>query len=184
MAVRRILSYYDKEDREILKLKSEPVYDIFSEETQNIIEDLKDTLINENEMWRHDSTRGGIVGLSAIQIGIPKQICVIKYDIYFLTIINPVVTKSRGEIIYRESCASCPDTYITTHRYQKVWADYYDEKNQLKHADQGGLFSVILQHEMDHFEGKCLVGEAALERMKEEENNEVIEETQEESKED
>ena len=179
MAVQRILSYYDEEDRKILKSKSEPVNDILCEETQNTIQDLKDTLLNENAM-----TGGGVVALSAVQIGVLKQICVIKYDIYFLTIINPVVTKTRGELIYRESCASCPDTYITTHRYQKVWADYYDEKNQLKHADQGGLFSVILQHEMDHFEGKCLVGEAALEKKKEEEeNNEVIEEIQEESKE-
>ena len=166
MAVQRILSYYDEEDRKILKSKSEPVDDILCEETQQIIQDLKDTLLNENE-----KTRGGIVGLSAVQIGILKQICVIKYDIYFLTIINPVVTKTRGELIYRESCASSPDTFITTHRFQKVWADYYDENNKLKHADQGGLFSVILQHEMDHFEGKCLVGEEAIRRLEEEKEN-------------
>lgn len=166
MAVQRILSYYDKKDREILKTKSEPVYDIFSEETQNTIQDLRDTLLNENV-----KTGGGIVGLSAVQIGVLKQICVIKYDIYFLTIINPIVTKTRGELIYRESCASSPDTFITTHRFQKVWADYYDEKGTLKHADQGGLFSVILQHEMDHFEGKCLVGEEAIRRLEEEKEN-------------
>lgn len=115
MAVQRILSYYDEEDRKILKSKSEPVDDILCEETQQIIQNLKDTLLNENE-----KTRGGIVGLSAVQIGVLKQICVIKYDIYFLTIINPVVTKTRGELIYRESCASSPDTFITTHRFQKV----------------------------------------------------------------
>lgn len=163
MAVQRILSYYDEKNRETLKLKSEPVYDILSEETQNTIQDLKDTIVQNP----------GTVGLSAIQIGVPKQICVIKYDIYFLTIINPVVTRTRGDIVYREGCASCPDTFIQTHRFQKIWADYYDEHGNLKRADQGGLFSVIMQHEMDHFNGVCLVGEAALKKLEEETKEDV-----------
>ena len=166
MAVRRILSYYDEEDRKILQSKSEPVDDIMSEENQQLIQDLKDTLLNANSLG------GGLVGLSAVQIGEPKQICVIKYDIYFFTIINPIITKTRGDIVYQEGCASCPDVYIQTHRFQKVWADYYDENNKLKHADQGGLFSVVLQHEMDHFEGKCLVGEMALKKKEEEKEKE------------
>jgi peptide deformylase len=114
MAVRRILSYYDEEDRKILQSKSEPVEDIMSEETQQLIQDLKDTLLNANSLG------GGLVGLSAIQIGEPKQICVIKYDIYFLTIINPIVTRTRGDIVYQEGCASCSGAYIQTHRFQKV----------------------------------------------------------------
>lgn len=172
MAVRRILSYYDEEDRKILQSKSEPVDDIMSEENQQLIQDLKDTLLNANSLG------GGLVGLSAIQVGEPKQICVIKYDIYFLTIINPIVTRTRGDIVYQEGCASCPDVYIQTHRFQKVWADYYDENNRLKHADQGGLFSVVLQHEMDHFEGKCLVGEMALKKKEEEKEKENVEDSQ------
>ena len=114
MAVRRILSYYDEEDRKILKSKSEPVKleNIQTEEIQTIIQDLKDTIVQNP----------GTVGLSAVQIGQLKQICVIKYDIYFLVIINPIITRTRGEVTYRESCASCPDTFIQTHRFQKIWA--------------------------------------------------------------
>lgn len=148
MAVKTILSYFNKEDREMLQSKSEPITDILSEETQQIIQDLKDTLLDANSKGQR------LVGLSAVQIGVLKQICIIKYDIYFLTIINPIITQTRGEKVFYEGCASVPGVQIPITRFQKVWADYYDENGVLKHADQGGLFSDILQHEMDHFNGE------------------------------
>ena len=40
--------------------------------------------------------------------------------------------------------------------------------------DQGGLFSAVLQHEMDHFEGKCKIEEYVLNKnnsIEEEESN-------------
>lgn len=141
--VKEILTY--PESKEILTQKSEEVGDI-NEEIKNIIEDLNDTL--------NDSTGCGI---SAIQIGIPKRICIIKYNNENIVMINPKITNARGEVYFREGCLSAPGFYTNVKRAQKVWCSYLDENGREKEIAQGGLCSVIIQHELDHFDGWCEV---------------------------
>ena len=141
--VKEILIY--PESKEILTQKSEEVGDI-NEEIKNIIEDLNDTL--------NDSTGCGI---SAIQIGIPKRICIIKYNNENIVMINPKITNARGEVYFREGCLSAPGFYTNVKRAQKVWCSYLDENGREKEIAQGGLCSVIIQHELDHFDGWCEV---------------------------
>ena len=139
--VKEILIY--PESKEILTQKSEEVGDI-NEEIKNIIEDLNDTL--------NDSTGCGI---SAIQIGIPKRICIIKYNNENIVMINPKITNARGEVYFREGCLSAPGFYTNVKRAQKVWCSYLDENGREREIAQGGLCSVIIQHELDHFDGWC-----------------------------
>ena len=141
--VKEILIY--PENKEILTQKSEEVGDI-NEEIKNIIEDFNDTL--------NDSTGCGI---SAIQIGIPKRICIIKYNNENIVMINPKITNARGEVYFREGCLSVPGFYTNVKRAQKVWCSYLDENGREKEIAQGGLCSVIIQHELDHFDGWCEV---------------------------
>ena len=141
--VKEILIY--PESKEILTQKSEEVGDI-NEEIKNIIEDLNDTL--------NDSTGCGI---SAIQIGIPKRICIIKYNNENIVMINPKITNTRGEVYFREGCLSAPGFYTNVKRAQKVWCSYLDENGREREIAQGGLCSVIIQHELDHFDGWCEV---------------------------
>lgn len=141
--VKEILIY--PESKEILTQKSEEVGDI-NEEIKNIIEDLNDTL--------NDGTGCGI---SAIQIGIPKRICIIKYNNENIVMINPKITNARGEVYFREGCLSAPGFYTNVKRAQKVWCSYLDENGREREIAQGGLCSVIIQHELDHFDGWCEV---------------------------
>ena len=141
--VKEILIY--PESKEILTQKSEEVGDI-NEEIKNIIEDLNDTLNNSTGC-----------GISAIQIGIPKRICIIKYNNENIVMINPKITNARGEVYFREGCLSAPDLYTNVKRAQKVWCSYLDENGREKEIAQGGLCSVIIQHELDHFDGWCEV---------------------------
>ena len=141
--VKEILIY--PENKEILTQKSEEVGDI-NEEIKNIIEDLNDTLNNSTGC-----------GISAIQIGIPKKICIIKYNNENIVMINPKIINSRGEVYYREGCLSVPGLYTNVKRAQKVWCSYIDENGKEKEIAQGGLCSVIIQHELDHFDGWCEV---------------------------
>lgn len=140
--IKRILTYPN--DKEILMSKSEEVTDI--NEIQDLIQDLKDTLKN---------TTG--CGISAVQIGELKRICIIKYNGDYITMINPIITRTRGEVLFQEGCLSAPATYTTVKRAKKVWVSYLDEKGNKKELDQGGLCSVIIQHELDHFDGWCEV---------------------------
>lgn len=140
--IKRILTY--PSDKEILMSKSEEVKDI--NEVQELIQDLKDTLKN---------TSG--CGISAVQIGELKRVCVIKYNGSYITLINPVITRARGEVLFQEGCLSAPGIYTTVKRAQKVEVSYLNEKGEQKELAQGGLCSVIIQHELDHFEGGCEV---------------------------
>lgn len=142
--IREILTY--PKNKDILTQKSIEVEDVLSQETQNLIQDLKDTLNN---------TSG--VGISAVQIGELRRICLIKMNGQIKVLINPVVIKTRGEVEYKEGCLSAPDAYTTTKRAQKVWIDYIDETGRKRELADGGLCSIIAQHELDHFDGWCEV---------------------------
>ena len=71
--------------------------------------------------------------------------------------INPEITRMRGEIIKEEGCLSAPKEYRSVKRAEKVWCEYIDENDNRKEIAVGGLCSRIIQHELDHFEGWCEV---------------------------
>ena len=144
--IKRILVYNNEEDRKILKQKSEKVEEI-NDDIKNLIQDMKDTL--------HAINNGK--GISAIQIGVPKQICICSWggDEYIL--INPEITRVRGEESYLEGCLSVPGIYKEVTRYQKVWCSYTDENGEQQELAQGGRMSDIIQHELDHFNGECKI---------------------------
>ena len=143
--IKRILNYRNEEDKEILSQKSETVENI--DEVKDLIQDLKDTL----------HAIPDAKGLSAIQLGINKRICICSWGGDEVLLINPVITRSRGEQEYLEGCLSIPGVYKKVTRFQKVWCSYLDENGEQQEIAQGGRMSDIIQHELDHFEGKCKI---------------------------
>ena len=144
--VKKILNYNNEEDRKTLRQVSEPVNEI-TDEIKTIIQDLKDTLHSV-----HDAK-----GISAIQIGVPKTICICSWAEHEIVLINPIITRTRGEEEYIEGCLSVPGLYVPVTRYQKVWCNYTNENGETQEIAQGGRMSDIIQHEMDHFRGECKV---------------------------
>ena len=138
--IRPIFKY--PEDKDILTKKSVEVTE-FTDEIKQLIQDLKDTVV----------ANGG-AGISAIQVGQPYQICVINWGGLYV-LVNPKITRVRGEHTMREGCLSVPGLYVETTRYQKVWITALDENGQEYEYAEGGNGSYIAQHELDHFEGKC-----------------------------
>ena len=141
--IKRILNYRNEEDKEILSQKSETVENI--DEVKDLIQDLKDIL----------HATPDAKGLSAIQLGINKRICICSWGGDEILLINPVITRSRGEQEYLEGCLSVPGVYKKVTRFQKVWCSYLDENGNQQEIAQGGRMSDIIQHELDHFEGEC-----------------------------
>lgn len=140
---KEILTY--EENKEILTQKSTIVEEI-TEEIKELVNNLIDTL---------KETSG--VGISAIQIGIPKQVCIIKNNGEYIPMINPEIFRMRGETTFNEGCLSAPGQYKDVERAEKVWCRYLDLNGKEKEISQGGLCSIIIQHELDHFEGWCEV---------------------------
>lgn len=118
-----------------------------NEDIKELVQDLKDTL--------HSQPEGR--GLSAIQIGVPKQVCICLWGDEEIVMINPKIVRSRGEQEFSEGCLSAPGKVAKVTRFQKVWCEYTDENGEQKEIAEGGRMSDIIQHEMDHFQGICKV---------------------------
>lgn len=140
--IKKILTY--PENKDILTKKS---LETNPEECKDLIQDLKDTL--------HASKEG--VGISAVQIGELKRVFVAHYNGKDIVMINPIITRKRGEIISNEGCLSAPGIYGDFKRAQKVWCTYIDENGKEREIAEGGLISRIIQHELDHLDGWCVV---------------------------
>ena len=146
--IKKILTY--PENKDILTSVS---IKTTAEESKQLIQDLKDTLHN---------TQNG-VGISAVQIGELKRVCVIHYNGQDIVMINPVITRKRGEINSQEGCLSVPKKFGTFKRAQKVWCTYMNEDGKFKEIEGGGLLSRIIQHECEHMDGWCEVFSLAKE---------------------
>lgn len=145
--IKRILTYNDINDKEILSSQSQTIEE--GEYVLDIIQDLKDTLTAA------EGKKG--VGLSAVQIGILKRICLLRYEGKEYIMVNPkIIWKRNGphsEKTFKEGCLSVPGVYANISRAQKIICEYTNEKGELKRLDQGGWLSAIIQHEIDHMDG-------------------------------
>ena len=142
--IKNVLLYENEKDREILTQKS---LETTAEESKQLIEDLRDTL---------NASKNGC-GISAVQIGELKRVCIVKYNGKEIVMINPVITRTRGEVDSEEGCLSVPHLFGIFKRAQKVWCEYTDENGNKKEIAEGGLCSRIIQHELEHMDGWCEV---------------------------
>jgi peptide deformylase len=99
------------------------------------------------------------IGLAANQVGIMKSIIVanLQDEVGNRVFINPIVTSATGAISSREGCLSFPDQYEYIPRSEAVSVTYQDIEGQPKLIEATGLLAAVLQHEIDHLEGKTIV---------------------------
>lgn len=103
------------------------------------------------------------VGLSAVQVGIPKTVMVAdcaddrtKPEPLFL--VNPEITSLSEDLaLYNEGCLSFPEQYADVERPETVTVAYLDYNGDRQTLTADGLLSRCIQHEMDHFKGILFV---------------------------
>jgi peptide deformylase len=102
------------------------------------------------------------VGLAAPQVGASQRVIVLDVDhenprrqVYKL--INPVITRSEGQIIWEEGCLSVVDFTAEVKRAAQVQVIALDESEKEVKIDAEGLLAVALQHEIDHLDGKLFI---------------------------
>ena len=134
----------------ILRKRSKPVKK-FDKKIKQLVNDLIDTAKAAEE------PKG--VGLSAIQIGKPIRVFVIKKGKKFIPFINPKITwRSKKtlsqaleeEKLFLEGCLSVPSFYGFVDRPYAVklkWQDLAGKTHQEKFEDKE---SAYVQHELDH----------------------------------
>jgi peptide deformylase len=91
-------------------------------------------------------------GLAAIQIGIPIQFAWINVDGKDHYLINTKITEYKGKRkMWREGCLSIPNQWYWSYRHNKIKGINNDKPFAAK-----GLIAHIVQHEVDHFNGKLV----------------------------
>ncbi|MBI4414905.1 MAG: peptide deformylase [Candidatus Kerfeldbacteria bacterium] len=98
------------------------------------------------------------IGLAATQIGLHQRVAVIELKDGPIILINPVMKKlSRKQEIDEEGCLSVPGIFGLVPRSFSLTLVAYDMDGKKFTSDAHGLFARVIQHEVDHLNGKVFV---------------------------
>tara|TARA_B100001989_G_C24308731_1_gene349378 strand:- start:103 stop:606 length:504 start_codon:yes stop_codon:yes gene_type:complete len=126
------------------------------------VEKVDDSLKKLTEDMLETMYEGSGIGLAATQVDVHKRVIVVdiseKKD-EPLVLINPVLKKVIDPELktYSEGCLSVPGFYEELERPSEIEISFQDLKGQDQTLIANGLLSVVIQHEMDHLEGKMMV---------------------------
>lgn len=134
----------------VLRRKCEPVTKV-DREVRSLVQDLFDSLGEADG-----------VGLAAPQIGVTRRVIVVDISSQEpehppIALINPVITIGEGMAIAEEGCLSIPDLYSDVPRYTSIEVEALDWEGQPFKIQAKGFYARVLQHEIDHLEGKLFI---------------------------
>ena len=104
------------------------------------------------------------VGLAANQIGILQKIITVNIQDYekktekTYALFNPKIKSYSAETaVMEEGCLSFPKQFIEIERPSSIEIEYTNEKNKIIKGEKNGYEARVLQHEIDHLDGKLFV---------------------------
>jgi len=100
------------------------------------------------------------LGLAAIQVGIPLRIMCLNVEATrfpFYALMNPQIVWSSEETAeQREYCLSSPGQARMVTRPTSIKLTFLDRQFREHGMEAKGLAARVIQHEMDHFDGRTL----------------------------
>jgi len=146
MALLKILVFPDPR----LRTLAEPIMD-FDDNLKKLSEDMLETMYE-----------GSGIGLAATQVNVHKRIIVVDISEEKnspLILVNPTLKKiiNPEKKTYSEGCLSVPGFYEELSRPSSVEINASDVNGDEVNIVTEGLLSVVIQHEMDHLDGKMMV---------------------------
>lgn len=136
-----------------------------SDEVQEFDKTLND-LARDLARLMKDPLNNGVetVGISAVQVGIKVRICVCKNlsTDKNIIMINPEILNASSELSEElEGCISVGEgnkqLFAYVPRPKLITVKYFDLKGQEAQLNAKGLLSHIVQHEIDHMDGKLFI---------------------------
>jgi peptide deformylase len=102
------------------------------------------------------------IGLAAPQIGESRRLVVIDIDHQnpgkrLLKLVNPQVIEQHGSVTWEEGCLSVVDYNADVKRAAQVLVSAYTPDQKKIEIEADGLLAVVLQHEIDHLDGKLFI---------------------------
>ena len=111
------------------------------------------------------------IGLAGPQIGVSRRIIVVDAGDGPIQLVNPRIVDHKGRAVGTEGCLSIPSIYGEVERWKQVVVKGLNAKGEPVAYEASGLFAVVLQHEIDHLDGRLftdlatdLVDAEAIER--------------------
>jgi len=146
MALLQIRHYPDP----VLKVPAVPV-EIFDDSLRQLAADMAETMY---------AAPG--VGLAAPQVGVSRRLLVIDCSARdegpgLLSVVNPEILESDGELFDEEGCLSVPGYYANVARNERVKVRFQDLQGESRTLEAEGLWAVAFQHEIDHLDGILFV---------------------------
>ncbi len=131
-----------KDGDPLLRLKSVPT--LINQEVKDLVDNMKETMINENG-----------IGLAAPQVGVNLRVIVIRLnDGAIQELINPtIIWYSESRVSFEEGCLSIPDQFINVIRSVKIGIKFMDISGKYRKWKLKGMESRVVQHEIDHLDG-------------------------------
>lgn len=147
MAALEIVKYPDP----VLKEELKDIENI-DDQIKQLAQDMADTMYEDHG-----------VGLAANQIGSLKRIMVFDPEPdpevrNYTVLVNPHIVETQGERISREEgCLSLPGVRADVKRFDRVKVKALNLEGEEIEIDAKELVSIILQHEIDHLNGKVFI---------------------------
>jgi len=99
-------------------------------------------------------------GMAANQIGIRKQVAIITYAGKTIKLLNPKILEMSDPVVFKgEGCFSIPHYNLDTIRFSKIVFEHEVDGERRKYyvTEADGHLAAILQHEIDHLQGKLMI---------------------------
>ena len=178
MALKKLVEVWDgknliESNIEFLKQKTKEVYQPFTDETKQILNDLLDV---------YKATP--CAGVAANQIGYNKRIFIgLKHDVSddkdnsnaignpnannYEFYINPQIDHSSNKSIQEceEGCLSVPEIRLMTERFDKIKVRYFNQNGDKIKKPLKGFLSLLFQHELDHLNGILMVENSKIKQI-------------------
>jgi peptide deformylase len=134
----------------VLRHKAKPI-DTVDGEIGKLIDDMVETMYQAPG-----------IGLAANQVGRPLRLVVIDLQRPecghgLIVLVNPEIVSAQGEVTFEEGCLSVPEFFADVKRYEEVTVRALDREEKPVEITASGLLAVVLQHEVDHLEGRLFV---------------------------
>jgi peptide deformylase len=147
MAILPILTIPDP----ILRKKAKPIERVDAE-LRRLVDDMLATMYEAPG-----------IGLAAPQLGILRRLIVMdpakdEAPKSPIVMVNPEILERSQEMrVHDEGCLSIPDFTAEIERPAKTRVSYVDPQGKKKEAELEGIWSTLVQHEIDHLNGVLFI---------------------------
>ncbi|MDD5055903.1 MAG: peptide deformylase [Candidatus Peribacteraceae bacterium] len=130
----------------ILRTKTKPVPKI-TKAILGLVADMAETMV---------AAKGA--GLAAPQVSRTERICIAMIGGKLTPLINPVVTwKSEAIEVAEEGCLSLPEIWLQIPRSVEIIVTFLSPEGKKRELKLEHFDARVVQHEVDHLEGKLIV---------------------------